>query len=397
MRLKHRRVLTGIALLILLAGGAGLFWQRSTRAVAQDPASARAQMRAPVLVATAKRGDLEDVLVLSAEFRPFQEVSLYARIAGYVRAMHVDVGTRVKTGQVLAVLEIPELRDDLQHAAAAEDRARGEVERAKAMYDDAHLTYRRLAQVSEVQPNLIAQQEIDQARAREEASRAAWQAAQSGVREAAATRAKVGTLVRYAQIVAPFDGVVTRRLADTGSLVGAGTSSNGQALVRVSQVDPLRLVLPVPESAVSRLRADMPVDVLVQSTGRKITGHVARLSGEVSTDTRTMRVEVDVPNPGLELAPGMYASADVTQNSRKGVLTIPIEAVPDRRNGKATVLVADKDDRVQSRSIELGLETATQVEVTAGLAEGERVVIGGRGLRTGQLVSAKPLGEQKRK
>lgn len=396
MEIRFRRTLTGIALLVLFGASGALLWQRSTRAVPNETPggdAAAVQARTPVVVAPVKRRDLEDALVLSAEFRPFQEVSLYARVAGYVRQMRVDVGTRVKAGQVLAVLEIPELHDELQHATATVERAQGEVERAKAVYDEAHLTYERLAQVSKEQPNLIAQQEIDQARAREVSSRAAWQAAQSGVREASATRAKFDTLVRYSQIVAPFDGVVTRRLADTGSLVGAGTSAGGQAIVRVSQVDPLRLVLPVPESAVSRFHAGMPVDVLVQSTGRKITGHVARLSGEVSTDTRTMRVEVDVPNPALDLAPGMYASANAIQSSRKNVLSIPIEAVPERKNGKASVLVADKDDRLQAREVKLGMETAMLVEVTEGLGEGERVVIGGRGLRAGQLVRAKPVGE----
>lgn len=398
MEIRFRRTLTGIALLVLVGASGTLLWQRSTRAVPNETPGgdgAAAQARTPVVVAPVKRRDLEDALVLSAEFRPFQEVSLYARVAGYVRQMRVDVGTRVKAGQVLAVLEIPELQDDLQHAAATVERAQGEVERAKAVYDEAHLTYERLAQVSKEQPNLIAQQEIDQARAREVSSRAAWQAAQSGVREASATRAKFGTLVRYSQIVAPFDGVVTRRLADTGSLVGAGTSAGGQAIVRVSQVDPLRLVLPVPESAVSRFHTGMPVDVLVQSTGRKITGHVARLSGEVSTDTRTMRVEVDVPNAALDLAPGMYASANAIQSSRNNVLSIPIEAVPSRKNGSASVLVAGKDDRLQTREIKLGMETAMLVEVTEGLGEGERVVIGGRGLRAGQLVRAKPIAEER--
>src|SRR5581483_10835412 len=119
---------------------------------------------------------------------------------------------------------------------------------------------------------------------------------------------------------------------------------------------------------------DMPVDVLVQATGQKITGHVARLSGEVSTDTRTMRVEVDVPNKTFELAPGMYASAQLVQDSRKGVLTIPVEAVPERKDGTATVLIVDKDNRLQQRTVVLGLETPTLVEVKSGLEEGERVV-----------------------
>src|SRR5581483_10749566 len=363
MENKYRRGLVALAIVSVLCGAGVIVWQRSTQAGATHAHAAAGQDAppAPAPVVTVGRGNVEDKLALSAEFRPFQEINLYARVAGYVREMRVDVGSRVKAGQVIAVLEIPELHDDLQQASAAVERAQGEVQRAKALYDEAHLTYQRLAEVVKEQPNLVAQQEIDQARAREESSRAAWQAAQSHVREAAAGHAKYSTLVRYSQILAPFDGIVTRRLADTGALVGAGTSSNGQAIVRLSQVDPLRLVLPVPESAVPRLHLDMPVDVLVQATGQKITGHVARLSGEVSTDTRTMRVEVDVPNKTFELAPGTYASAQLVQDSRKGVLTIPVEAVPERKDGTATVLIVDKDNRLQQRTVVLGLETPTLV------------------------------------
>lgn len=398
-----KRALALLIVIACLAGGALAGWlriahgdhgksmQRPAEGAAGNTASGS---RPAAAVMPVRRADLEDRLTLSAEFRPFQEVNLFARVAGYVREMRVDVGSRVKAGDVLAVLEIPDLRDDLQHAAAAVERANGEVARARAAYDEAHLTYTRMAQVVKEQPNLVAQQEIDQARARDEASHAAWQAAQSAVREAQAQRSKFATLTQYARIAAPFDGVVTRRLADTGSLVGAGTSSNGQAIVRLSQLDPLRLVLPVPESAVPRLRNDMPVEVLVQSTGQKIIGRVARASGEVATDTRTMHVEVDVPNRALTLAPGMYATAALVRDSRTNVLTVPIEAVPDRHDASAVVLVADKDDRLAERRITLGLETATQVEVKSGLDEGDRVVVGGRALRAGQLVEPKMLAEK---
>jgi RND family efflux transporter MFP subunit len=348
----------------------------------------------PVAAVAVRRADLEDTLTLSAEFRPFQEVNVYAKVAGYVRQMRVDVGSRVKAGDLLAVLEIPELQDDLQHASAAVERSRGEVARAKAAYDDAHLTYARLAQVVKEQPNLIAQQEIDQARAQDEAMKAAWEAAQASVAEARATRAKYRTLIRYSRIAAPFDGVITRRLADTGALVGAGTSSNGQALVRLAQLDPLRLVLPVPESAVPRLTPGAPVTVLVQATGERMTGKIARASGEVALDTRTMHVEVDVPNPALTLAPGMFAAAVLSRERRDGVLVLPIEAVPARKGDSASVLAVDKDRRLQERKLVLGLETPGAVEVRSGLSEGDLVVVGGRGYQPGQRVEPRVAGDK---
>jgi RND family efflux transporter MFP subunit len=244
------------------------------------------------------------------------------------------------------------------------------------------------------QPNLIAQQEIDQSRAKDDATKAGWDAAQSAVREAVATRARYITLLGYSKITAPFTGVITKRFADTGSLVGAGTSNSGQALVRLSQLDPLRLVLPVPESAVPRVREGASVEVLVSATQEKITGQVARASGEVAMDTRTMHVEVDVPNPQLKLAPGMYASATLVQETRQGVLSIPVEAVSNRKGQAALVYVLNKDNRLEERSLALGLETPDRIEVLSGAAEHELVVVGGQGYQPGQLVEPRMLAER---
>lgn len=382
-----------IAACLVLAALFALFSARRPTAQDHTPTPAAAARAAPdVSVVAVKRADLVDTLALAAEFRPFQEVSVHARVSGYVKQMRVDVGSRVRAGDVIAVLEVPELQDELRRAVAGVERAQQEVARARSAYDDAHLRYTRLAEVLQQQPNLVAQQDVDEARMRDAAAKASWDAAQSAVREAVAGRAKLETYVSYARITAPFTGVVTRRYADTGSLVGAGTSSSGQALVQLSQLDPLRLVLPVPESAVTTITVGTPVSVHVQSTGETVTAAVSRRSGDVATTTRTMRVEVDVPNRDLHLAPGMYASAVMPQAHREHVLVLPIEAVPDRRDGAATLLAVDGARHVRERRVSLGLETATQVEVTAGLGEGDLVVLGSRGvLRPGDTVVPKPV------
>jgi RND family efflux transporter MFP subunit len=346
----------------------------------------------PAAVAPVTRADLWNAFVLAAEFRPFQEVNVYARTAGYVRQMKVDVGDRVKAGDVLAVLEIPELEDDVRRALAGVERAKQEVERARANYRDAHLTYGRLAEVIRLQPNLVAGQEVDQAQARDDAAKASLDAVQSAVREAEANHEKLSTMASYARITAPFPGVVTRRYADTGSLVGAGTNSSSQALVHLSQLDPLRLVLPVPESAVPKVHPGAPVDVMVQSTRETLKASVTRVSGQVSTDTRTMPVEVDVPNAALTLAPGMYASASLVLDRREQVLSIPIEAAPDRKGRSASVYVVDGRHRIEKREVTVGLETATRIEVIAGLREGELVLLGGRGqFQVGQAVDPRTV------
>ena len=375
---------------LVLAVTGALYSQHSPTKAAQATGNAAAEGVPLVAVVSVTRADLSDTLSLAAEFRPFQEVDLYARVPGYVRQMKVDVGAQVKAGQVLAVLEIPELEDDLRRASAAVERANQEVARARAGYDDAHLTYQRFSEVLKEQPNLVAQQEIDQARAKDETFKAAHDAAQSAVREAVANRARYATMITYSKIIAPFDGVVTKRYADTGSLVGAGTASSSQALIRLAQLDPLRLVLPVPESAVPKVHDGASVEVQVQATKETIAATVTRVSGEVAADTRTMHVEVDVPNPRLRLAPGMYATAALVQDSRKQALSLPVEAAPARKGNTAVVYVLNKQNTIEQRNITVGLETANQIEVLSGLQENELVLLGGRGqYQPGQVVQPK--------
>lgn len=378
---RRRRRLFSIAILAiaLIAVAAAVY----VRYGAGNPVSAGTRNASHavdlVSVILSRREDLAEYLNISGEFLPNQEINLYARVAGYVRQMKVDVGDRVKAGDVIAILEIPELDSELQRAAAATERATQDVIRAKAAYDEAHLSFERLSEVLKQQPNLIAQQEIDQARAQDDTRRASWTASRSAEREARANQAKYQTMVAYSRITAPFPGVVSKRYADTGSLVGAGTGTGSQALVRLSQLDPLRLVLPVPASAVLYIRIGAPVEIALQSTKQTLSAKVSRASGRVSTETRTMHVEVDVPNPGLNLAPGMYATTRLALETRTQAIAIPIEALQQRQDSAATVQILDKQHKIEERKITTGLETSSRVEVIAGLAEGEMVVLGGRG------------------
>ncbi|MGH9703298.1 MAG: efflux RND transporter periplasmic adaptor subunit, partial [Candidatus Acidiferrales bacterium] len=219
-----------------------------------------------VAVAKVRRTDLSRSLVLAAEFRPFQEIEVHAKVAGYVKKIYVDVGDRVKAGQLLATLEIPELRDEVNQAEAAMQQSQEEIRKAKSdirryqsAYEAAHLAYTRLAGVSQSQPGLVAQQEIDDAQGKDRVAeaevataQAALAAAEQQLNVAKANQQRVQSLFAYAQITAPFAGVVTKRYADTGSMIQAGTASETQSepVVRLSQNDLLRLVIPVPESVV---------------------------------------------------------------------------------------------------------------------------------------------------
>ena len=367
----------------------------------------------PLVVAVARvdREDLEKHEVLAAEFRPFQIIDVHAKVAGYLRKINVDVGDRVTEGQELAVLEVPELTDELTHAQATRSRSVSEVQRAKedlaraqAQRDATRLIYERLQGVAKTQPNLIAQQEIDDAQARDQTAAATVSAAQAAVTSSQQTVEvsqadieKARTMTGYARITAPFTGVITKRYADTGAMVPAGTSATTSGpLVQLSQNNRLRLVLPVPEAIVAQIHLGEAVTVHVEALKRDFVGKVSRFAGTVSMDTRTMDTQLDVPNPNYLLIPGMYAEATLSVEKRPGALAIPLEAITISGNS-ATAYVVDANKRVVVRSLRLGLETPDRAEVLSGLAEGELVVVGNRsGLTPGQMVQPKLIAEPKK-
>lgn len=356
--------LAAVALTVILLARA---WQ------GRAPRAAAARQMPVVAVARVAREDLFKEITIPAEFRPYTEVELHAKVSGYVKEMKVDIGDRVKAGQLLAVLEVPELHDDFDHAVASHARA-------QADYRDAHLAYTRLVSVNKDHPNLIAQQDLDTAEAHDATARGSVAAAKSDVE-------KYQTLVGYTRIVAPFDGVITKRYADPGSLIQAGTASNTQAmpLVRVSDNMLLRLDFPVSVDYVHDIRLDAPVRVRVDSLGgRVLSGKIARLSDRVDDSTRTMVAEMEVPNSQLELVPGMYASVVLNVGERPQALAIPIEALSA---GGKSVLLVNTGGEVEERPVTLGLETPGRYEVLSGLKAGDLVVTGNSGqLAPGQKV-----------
>jgi len=342
-------------------------------------------------------------ITLSSELVPFQEIDVYAKEAGYVSQLLVDYGTHVKAGQAIAVLEIPELEAQLEqdqaeikNASNQVTRAQHELARYQAQYKALHLQYTRLNGVFQSQPGIVAQQEVDDAQGKDlaasaqvDAGQSALEAAQSQLAAAKAKLAHDQTLFNYSKITAPFSGVVTQRYANLGTLVQAGTNSSTQAIpiVRLSQDDLFRLVIPVPESYVPFIRVGDPVDVRVPSLNRTFPGKVARFSVDVRADTRTMHTEVDVRNPGHVLVPGLYAEADLILEHKEDIPTIPLQALNHEGN-KTTVFVVNANDQLEDRPISLGIQTANDVEVVAGLHESEMVVISDRaGLKPGEKVS----------
>ncbi len=399
--MPRKRILV-IAVVVVVAAVVLFRALHTSRPAAEAPRAA-----AVVTVAT---GSLASSLTIAGQFQPYQQVDLHAKVSGYIRWIGVDIGDRVRQGEVLARLEVPELQDQFTGAQAEVRnsqseiiRAQSELTAAEATYSALHLDYTRLAEASKEKPGLIAQQELDDAHAKDMqaqaqigVAKAALEAKreQLGVSDAASHRYK--TLTEYEQIVAPFTGVVTMRYADTGSLIQAGQDSNTQTLpvVQVAQSDLLRLRMPVPESDVPYINIGGEVQIKVNSTGRTFTGKIIRFTRALDTNTRTMLTEVDVPNPDLVLSPGMFAETTIQLQHRNDTLILPTQAIVQTTgpNGDENyVFVVDSTNHVVKRDVTLGIQTSNRSEVLSGVHAGDTVIASGQSnYQPGDVVSTHP-------
>jgi len=358
--------------LLLLAAISIPVW----RALRRRPADATV-LPPTVAVCPVVREDLFNQLTIPAFFRPYQEVELHAKVSGYVSEINVDFGDHVKAGQVLATLEVPELQDQLRNAVAVEQKA-------EADYRAAHLNYTRLSAVQKERPDVVAQNDVDTAQAKDGMAEAAINAAKADV-------GRYNTLVSYTKITAPFDGVVTHRYVDQGALIQSGTTSETQSLpvVRVSDNYHLRLDLWPSVDYVKDIHLEDTLEVQVQSLGMKsFEGKIKRFSDRVDAATREMRTEIEVPNPTLEIVPGMYAYVVLKLQKRPQALSIPAQAVSGEE--KPTVYLVNANHEIEERAVTLGLGTPDRYEVTSGLREGDLVLVGPRTqVQPGQKVTPK--------
>lgn len=303
-----------------------------------------------VAVVKVERSDLVRDIVFSAELHPYEEADLHAKVAGYLKQINVDIGDQVKAGETLATLDVPELRDDLA--------------RDEAALHDVTLNYDRLKEVIKQQPGLLAQQEID--------------TAQAAFEMAKANRGRAATMLNYAVITAPFDGIITYRYVHPGAMIQAGTSSNSQAMpvVHIADNTVLRLIFPVPEAIVPLISDGTPVEITVAATGAKFPGQVVRMTGKLDTSTRTMDTEVDIDNHDHHLDPGMYASVRVILEKKVGVLTLPIQAVSADQS--PTVWRVNVNGVVEEVPVKIGMRTDARLQIASGLNEGDEVLFGSR-------------------
>lgn len=403
-RMKIALLAGSIGLLALALASCG----RDANASAANSTSRSTNADPPTIsvgVAKVGRQTLDRKLTVSSELVPFQEIDVYAKQSGYVKELNVDYGSRVKAGQVMAVLEIPELQMQLEQDDAATKNAEDQVTHAKnaisqvdAQHNVLHLQYERLNSVAKSKPGMVAQQEVDEAQGKDLAAEAQIEEAQSSLDSAQSQLLVAKTkrehdqvLFDYSKITAPFDGVVTQRYANLGTLLQAGTNSSTQAmpLVRLSQDNLFRLVIPVPESYVRYITVGDPVDVNVPALNRTFPAKVTRFSVDVREDTRTMHTEVDVPNPRGLLIPGMYAEATITLERRADALAVPVEAI-NRDGDETSVDVVTPANRIEKRDVTLGIQMVNDTEVVSGLKEGDLVVVSDRSaLKPGEAVLPK--------
>ncbi len=376
----------------------GLAFPVVTSLVACHTADRKSEARAATVpfakVAVAQRGDIAHVLTLAGQFQPYQVVDVHPKVSGYMKHINVDIGDIVHQGKTLATLEVPELTAQLQGTIfqlrqSQEEiaRAEHEMKSAEALNSALHAESVRLQQAAATRPGLIAQQELDDAQARDlsslaqvDAAKAALAAAQQHAEAARADHERVQALQNYTTVTAPIAGVVIWRYADTGALIQGGTNSNDQTLpiVRLSQSTLLRLRVPVPEDDIQFVHLGDLLQVRVDAINRSFTGKIVRFTRDVNFETRTMETEVDVENNNLSIAPGMYANTALELANAKSVVTIPVEALVLNAQRQNTVYVLDSNNHVHIRTVQVGLEGSKLAGITRGVDPGDRVLIGGQ-------------------
>ena len=355
---------------------------RSSKADAAENPSAQ--------VAVVQRGNIDQVLTLAGQFQPYQTVDVHPKISGFIRHIYVDIGDRVHQGQTLAVLDVPELKAQLSgtvsEVARSGDeivRAQHEVKRAESTHSAIHADYDRLLQTSQAQPGLVAQQELDDAQAKDlssaaevDAAKAALAGAQKGMEVSQSDNERVSAIEDYTNVVAPLDGVIIWRYADTGALIQSGVSSNNQDLpiVKLAQSGVMRLRLPIPESYVRYVRIGDTVKVRVDALGRSFTGTIVRFTRELNFETRTMETEVDVANKDLTIDSGMYANALLRLNHADNVLTVPVGAIVLHGNQNQAYVV-DSTGHLHIKNVQVGIRGNQLAEIQSGLSPGDRVIL----------------------
>ena len=375
-----------VLMVVVVAIAAGvIIAQRNMAAAPAQAKSTEADSRPRVEVVHPRRVTVARRLQTNATLAAFEEADLFAKVTGYLSDVRVDIGDDVKAGQVLAVIDIPELEQQLaeDQAQLASKQSALETARRQVDHDRANRTLQDITlkrQEALFKDQWVPAQMVDQTRADAAVAKANVGVAKANrtlaahqIDLAAATVEKTKALLAYSQIVAPFDGVVARRLVNRGDLVQAPTGTLMTPLFTVQRIDTIRVFCDVPENDVPLVHIGDPATVKPFGfDGNPFTGRVTRFSLRLDPETRNMRTEIDLPNPEERLYPGMYAEVSLELNRRPDALTVPAPAVGSDGGGNFVDTITG--NRITRRAIKTGLTDHGRVEVTAGLSEETPVV-----------------------
>ena len=389
-RLRPRSACSCAALALALTGlGCSSGSLGRADASADEPATAQAL---DVEVVSAARGDVVRTISLPASIEADQQATLYSKVSGYLESIAVDIGDRVSQGQLLAEIDVPEISDQLREgaaelAAAQADRSMAEAELASAGAKSRlqALTYERLEAVRTAEPDVVSRQDVDEAKAQSDMAAANVKETESQIlqidsriQQLEAAQQRLETLLGFAEIRAPFDGIVTDRFVDPGALLQAATSSDSvQKIVAVAKVDKVRVAIDVPESEAPYVRASSAATVTVDAMpGKQFQGSVSRFSRSLNPATRTMRAEIDLPNADGLLLPGMFGRATLTLATRADAVTVPAEAL--HAEGERSFVYEVIGGRARRVDVETAPGDGIDIEITGGLNGNERVIVAAR-------------------
>jgi RND family efflux transporter MFP subunit len=378
---------TGLKILVVVVGlgAVGIVAERHLTAAPSPAKPTEVESRPRVELVHPRRLTVARHLQTNATLEAFEATDLFAKVSGYLSDVRVDIGDHVKAGQVLSTIDIPEMHKELAEAKAqldskqkALETALREVDHHKADLSLQDATLKRQEVLFE--GRAITDQTLDEVRAKAQIAKAdlgvaeanrAFAAAQ--VNLGTATVEKTTTLLGYLQIVAPFDGVVARRLVNRGDLVQAATGTRTAPLFTVQRIDTIRVFCDVPEDDAPHLRiGDSAIVKPSGFDGQSYVGKVTRFSLRLDPETRNMRTEIDLPNPEERLYPGMYAQVSLDMNTHPNALTLPTAAVGSDSVGNFVYTI--HDNRITRVAIKIGLADNGNIEVTAGLADDTPVV-----------------------
>lgn len=347
-----------IALLVLLVAGG---WSVARRYSDHKALVVETEKLSVPTVSVTKAANepAQDELVLPAQLQPFVESSIYSRTNGYLLRWYRDIGSHVKKGELLAVIDTPEVDQELSQAKAARQQIAAQAELARTSAE-------RWANLRKT--DSVSQQEADQ-------QSSAYTQAQANLAAADANVRRLEQMEAFKRIYAPFAGVITRRSVDVGALISAGSAGQTKELFNLAQVDPLRVYISVPQADATSIRAGVPAYIeLRELPGEKFTGSVARTADAIDPSTRTMLTEVDVPNHKGRLLPGAYAQLHFSVPILAARFTIPVNALMFRPEGTRVAIVGP-DQKIHLKQVIIGRDFGNKIEILHGLEPADRIVM----------------------